>query len=107
MRTGRVLSGLLTMVGVCLALLSVKPVSADDEPKASERVGLVRTGTETFSLDVEGADVRTVVRAISEFSGRNIIVANEVHATVKVNLHNVGWREALRTILRSAGLDYA
>ena len=108
MRTGRVLSGLLTMVGVCLALLSVKPVSAQDEqPKATERVGLVRTGTETFSLDVEGADVRTVVRAISEFSGRNIIVANDVKGVVKVNLHNVGWREALRTILRSAGLDYA
>jgi type IV pilus assembly protein PilQ len=95
------------MVGVCLALLSVKPASAQDEPKASERVGLVRTGTETFSLDVEGADVRTVVRAISEFSGRNIVVANEVKGVVKINLHNVGWREALRTILRSAGLDYA
>src|SRR5215831_5024652 len=106
MRTARVLTGLLTMVGVCLALLSVKPVSAQDEPKATERVGLVRTGTETFSLDVEGADVRTVVRAISEFSGRNIVVANDVHGTVKVNLHNVSWREALRTILRSANLDY-
>ncbi|HTO90918.1 MAG TPA: type IV pilus secretin PilQ [Candidatus Sulfotelmatobacter sp.] len=107
MRTGRVLAGLLTMVGVCLALLAVKPASAqDDQPKATEHVGLVRTGTETFSLDVEGADIRTVLRAIGEFSGRNIMVANDVHGTVKVNLHNVGWKEALRTILRSAGLDY-
>jgi type IV pilus assembly protein PilQ len=106
MRTGRVLWGLLTAVGVCVALLGAKPASAQEEPKATERVGLVRTGTETFSLDVEGADIRTVLRAIAEFSGRNIMVANDVRATVKVDLHNVGWKEALRTILRSAGLDY-
>jgi type IV pilus assembly protein PilQ len=93
-------------VGVSAALLCVRPATAADEPKAGDEVGLVKTGTGTFSLDVEGADIRTVVRAIAEFSGRNIIVAKDIKATVKVNLHNVGWQEALRTILRSDGLDY-
>jgi type IV pilus assembly protein PilQ len=57
-------------------------------------------------MDVEGADIRTVVRAIAEFSGRNIVVANDVKATVHVSLRNVDWQDALRTILRSNGLDY-
>jgi type IV pilus assembly protein PilQ len=71
-----------------------------------KQVGLVRTGASTFTIDVEGADVRTVVKAIAEFSGRNIVVAQDVKATVKIALRNVGWQEALRTTLRSVGLDY-
>ncbi len=106
MGTGRVLAGLVVTMGVCAALLGGRVASAADAPKASDQVGLVKTGTGTFSLDVEGADIRTVVRAIAEFSGRNIVVAKDVKATVRVDLHNVGWQEALRTILRSNGLDY-
>jgi type IV pilus assembly protein PilQ len=71
-----------------------------------KQVGLVRTGAGTFTIDVEGADVRTVLRAIAEFSGRNIVVAPNVKGTVRVALRDVGWTEALRTILRTNGLDY-
>ena len=106
MATGRVLRGLVAVMAV-LACLQIGGVArADDDAKASSQVGLVRTGSGTFSIDVEGADVRTVVRAIAEFSGRNIVVANNVKATVKVKLNNVGWQEALRTVLRANGLDY-
>jgi type IV pilus assembly protein PilQ len=69
-------------------------------------VGMVRTGAGTFTIDVEGADIRTVMKAISDFSGRNIVVGKDVKATVKASLRNVGWQEAMRTILRSNGLDY-
>ena len=105
MRTGRVLAGLVSIVGV-LAALQAGGVASAQESRAGEQVGLVRTGTGTFSIDVEGADVRTVVRAIGEFSGRNIVVGKDVKATVRVRLNNVGWQEALRTVLRSNGLDY-
>jgi type IV pilus assembly protein PilQ len=67
---------------------------------------LERTGSGTFSIDVEGADIRTVLRAIAEFSGRNIVVGPGVEGSVHVTLRDVGWQEALRTILRSNGLDY-
>ncbi len=105
MRTGRVLAGLISMVGVFAVLQA--GVATAQESRAGEQVGLVRTGSGTFSLDVEGADIRTVVRAIGEFSGRNIVVGKDVRATVRVRLSNVGWQEALRTVLRSNGLDYA
>jgi type IV pilus assembly protein PilQ len=72
-----------------------------------QEVGLERTGEGSFSLDVDGADIRTVIKAIAEFSGRNIVVGENIKAIVTVTLRNVGWRDALRTILRSNGLDYA
>src|SRR2546426_3168650 len=74
---------------------------------ASQRVGLQRTGPGTFSIDVDGADIRSVCRAIAEFSGRNIVVGREVKASVSVSLQNVSWRDALKTILYSCGLDYS
>src|SRR5262249_33350650 len=74
---------------------------------ASQRVGLQRTGPGTFSIDGAGADIRSVCRAIAEFSGRNIVVGKEVRASVSITLQNVGWREALKTILYSCNLDYS
>jgi type IV pilus assembly protein PilQ len=106
MRTDRVLAGLVLMVALCATLVATDRAAAQSQSSSMDQVGLVRTGSGTFSLDVEGADVRTVVRAIAEFSGRNIIVGNGVKGTVKVSLRNVGWQEALRSVLRSNGLDY-
>jgi len=97
--------GLILAIGGCLAILTA-PVAAQ-ESTAMKQVGMVRTGAGTFTMDVEGADIRTVVRAIAEFSGRNIVLARDVKGTVKVSLRNVTWQDALRTILRSNGLDSA
>src|SRR5438477_3005843 len=104
MRTGKLLAALGMIVGMAGASLPGAPALADDS-NAMRQVGMVRTGTGSFSLDVEGADVRTVVRAIAEFSGRNIVVAPGVHGTVKVSLKNVDWQDALRTVVRLNGLD--
>jgi type IV pilus assembly protein PilQ len=103
MRTGKVLAGILLIVAA--AALAVAPVSAQ-ETSAMKQVGMVRTGSGTFSLDVEGADIRTVIRAIAEFSGKNIVVNPNVKANVKLSLKNVDWEDALRTTLRLSGLDY-
>ena len=106
MRTAKVLAALVLIAGVSLVAIAVKP-SAAQQSTAMQQVGLVRTGSGTFSLDVEGADIRTVCRAISEFSGRNIVLGSDAKGTVKCSLKNVGWEEALRTVLRMNGLDYA
>jgi type IV pilus assembly protein PilQ len=98
--------GLVLALGGCLAVLLVHPVGAQ-ESTAMRQVGMVRTGAGTFTMDVEGADIRTVLKAIAEFSGRNIVPGKDVKGTVKVALRNVTWQDALRTILRSNGMDYA
>src|SRR5438876_9558062 len=107
MRTGRVLKGLVAVVAVLACLQMGSVARAAEETKASEQVGMVRTGSGTFSIDVEGADIRTVLRAIAEYSGRHIVVGPNVKATAKLSLHDVGWQEALRTILRRNGLAYS
>ena len=103
MGIGKLLKGLV-LVAV-MATVAGTAVAAY-QPTAMQEVGLERTGEGTFSIDIEGADIRTVCRAISEFSGRNIMVGSKVSGTVSVKLRNVGWRDALRTVLRGSGLDY-
>jgi type IV pilus assembly protein PilQ len=53
-----------------------------------------------ISLNVEQADIRTVLRSISEFSGMNIVAGSKVEGPVTVLLHDVPWREALSNILK-------
>jgi type IV pilus assembly protein PilQ len=105
MRTGKVLTGLILIAGSGLAALVSVPVAAQ-EMGAMRQVGMVRTGEGTFSIDVAGADIRTVMRAISQFSGKNIVVDRDVKGSVTISLKNVSWENALRTILRSGGLDF-
>src|SRR5438552_2997762 len=105
MGTDRVLTGLILIAGSGLAALAAAPVSAQ-ESGSMRSVGMVRTGEGTFSIDVDGADIRTVMRAIAEFSGKNIVVDGGVKGMVRISLKNVSWESAMRTILRSMGLDY-
>src|SRR5713101_2473605 len=100
MRTGKVLTGLILIAGSGLAALVSAPVAAQQETNAMRSVGLVKTGEGTFSIDVSGADVRTVMRAIAQFSGKNIVVDRDAKGTITVSLKNVAWESALRTILR-------
>ena len=95
----KALLGLTLIAGILPAAIAV-PAGAQAPSAATAQVGLVRTGTGSFSLDVEGADLRTVLRAISEFSGRNIIVGQSVKATVRISLRNVAWQDALKSVLR-------
>lgn len=58
------------------------------------------------ALDVQGADIRTVLRNLSEFASVNIVAGPDVEGEVYVHLKNVPWEEALETILRAHGYDY-
>jgi len=103
MHANKVVIGLFLAAGL---LVAGSAVPAGAQSSASARVGLTRTGTGSFNLDVTGADLRTVLRAISEFSGRNIVVAQNVKANVTITLRNVAWQDALKAVLRANGLDY-
>lgn len=62
------------------------------------------TGGRRVTIDVVEADIRTVLRSISDVSGLNIILPEEYQATVTARLTNVGWRDALMSILNAQGL---
>jgi type IV pilus assembly protein PilQ len=57
-----------------------------------------------MSLDVQGADIQTVLRSLAEFSGKNIVASREVKGEVTLRLRNVPWRHALDIVLKSQGL---
>jgi len=61
-------------------------------------------GGEPMDLDIQGADIRTVLRSIAAFGKVNIIPDNNVSGAVNVRLSQVPWRRALDVVCRSAGL---
>src|SRR5437763_3461671 len=93
-----------TLFATLLGAALVPPAAA--QSSATSTVGLNRTSTGSFSLDVDGADLRTVLRAIAEFSGRNIVLGQNAKGVVRITLKNVAWQDALKAVLRANGLDY-
>lgn len=77
-------------------------------PRSSAAIGATSgiTSNKPITIDVQGADMKTVLRSISEFSGANIIAGPEVEGAVTIHLVNVPWKEALDTILKSHGYSY-
>jgi type IV pilus assembly protein PilQ len=67
---------------------------------ASAQVAPYKGDSGRISMNVEEADIRVVLRSISEFSGMNIVAGSEVKGPVTVLLHDVPWRQALESILR-------
>ncbi len=57
-----------------------------------------------ISLDLEEADIHSVIRFFGQVTGRNFIVSDEVKGTVTVRLNDVPWDQALNAILLSKGL---
>jgi type IV pilus assembly protein PilQ len=99
--------GLLVACVALSAMTAASPARAQDDGRsARSRLGLVQTGPGRFSIDVQGADIHTVLRAIAEFSGKNIVAGGAVKGQITVALHDMPWRDALTTITRANGLDF-
>ncbi|NIM19521.1 MAG: AMIN domain-containing protein [Candidatus Latescibacteria bacterium] len=58
------------------------------------------------TIDVQAADIKSVLMSLSEYSGRNIISGPEVTGEVTAHLKNVPWRQALDIILKSYGFGF-
>jgi type IV pilus assembly protein PilQ len=70
---------------ICPAQLITKPV-----PKVS--------------FDFVDADVRNVLRILTDISGKNLVVADDVKGKVTMKLDNVSWIEAMDVVVRSSEL---
>jgi type IV pilus assembly protein PilQ len=95
----------LSSVGNNLVLaVDVPAVPAAKEQAEPDNDRMQPTDGRRMSLDVQGADVQTVLRSLSEFSGKNIVASKEVKGEVTLRLRNVPWRHALDIVLKSQGL---
>ena len=57
------------------------------------------------NLNFVDVDIRELAQAMTQISGVNILVGDEVDGTVTVKINNVPWDKALDNILRIKGLS--
>ncbi len=63
-------------------------------------------GSKKITIDAQAADIKTVLRTISEFAGVNIIAGKGVEGEVYVHLKDCPWQEALDVVLKANGYGY-
>ena len=61
---------------------------------------------EKITLDLKDADIRNIIRMLSHKGNVNIVAGEEVKGTVSLLLKDVGWEQALQTILDVSGYAY-
>jgi len=88
-----------TRIALCLVLLL--SLSAGHTSGATAAPA---TSPKPFSLDVQSADVRDVLRLLAETGGINILAGSEVQGTITVRLVEVPWEQALEAVLKLTGL---
>lgn len=78
------------------ALLAALPAfaAAPEAPRAGKRI----------SLQVQRADLQSVLRLLAEAGRVNLVMGEDVRGTVTLHLRNVAWEQALDLVLRSNGL---
>jgi len=68
--------------------------------------GGLAMGQRKITLDAQGADIKTVLRTISDFSGVNIVSGKDVEGDVYVHIKDTPWEEALDILLKAYGYSY-
>ena len=83
-----------------------KEASAEKEEQTLLSAGTTRRYTDRIiSLDFQDADIKSVLRLMSEYGNLNIISGDDVKGKVTVSMKNVPWTQALDAILEIHGLS--
>jgi len=57
----------------------------------------------SISMEFQDADIKIVLELLAKQSGANIVMAPDIQGKVSLSLREVPWREALDTIVKTAG----
>jgi len=57
----------------------------------------------SISMEFQDADIKVVLDLLAKQSGQNIVIASDVQGKVSLSLREVPWREALQTVVETAG----
>lgn len=92
--------------------IDTAPAFGHADPSVPVAAGLAAGGESGSSnrgapmnLDAQGADIRTVLRSISEFGKVNIIADRNIGGPISLHLVQVPWRDALDIVCASAALS--
>nr|HID59889.1 type IV pilus secretin family protein [Desulfobacterales bacterium] len=79
-----------------------------EAPKGTERVSRLsekRYTGQKISLDFHDADIRNVIRILTDISGQNIVIDPDVSGRITLRLKEVPWDQVLDFILKTNKLD--
>ncbi len=100
---GRTRSLVLALVTLSFAATLIPAIAAAQDAAAPAAADYRQ---KPISLDVQEAEIGTVLRSLAGFSGTNIVASPRVQGKVTVKLEDVPWIEALGVILKSHSFDY-
>ncbi|OGV71835.1 MAG: hypothetical protein A3B82_01170 [Methylophilales bacterium RIFCSPHIGHO2_02_FULL_57_10] len=83
-------------------VVEVKPIVFD--PSKVVQGSKAGFGGEKLSLDFNGIDVKSLLRIIGDFTGKNVVVSDAVQGTITLRLKDVPWDQALDIIMKQKGL---
>ncbi len=76
-------------------------------PQATQQPIVVQESNgRRINLDLQGADIRTVLRTLSDYAGKNIIAGKDVEGEVNARIKDAPWEDALAAILKAHGYAY-
>ena len=89
--------------------LNRKKIINTSEPNIPMLASLNTELYESFpvTLSFTNTDIREVMQVFSEITNRNILVGKEVQAILNIELRNIPWKIALKSILDIEGLTWA
>ncbi len=87
---------------MCVALVLLGSVTA----AGREQQPAKKYSGAPMDLDLQGADLRMVLRTFAETNGLNIVIDPAVRGTVDIKLTAVPWDQALDIILKGSKLGY-
>ncbi|MBM75268.1 MAG: hypothetical protein CMK59_07690 [Proteobacteria bacterium] len=78
--------------------------SSEAKSTEKEKTNSEKAGVQTISLELQDADIHSVIRLFADATGRNFVLDDTVQGKVTVFLKDVPWDQALQAILMSKGL---
>jgi len=91
-----------TGAALCMAIVLLGSVTA----AGREQQPVKKYAGAPMDLDLQGADLRMVLRTFAETNGLNIVIDPAVRGTVDIKLTAVPWDQALDIILKGNKLGY-
>lgn len=83
-------------------IVEVKPIVFD--PNKIMQGSKAGFSGDKLSLDFNGIDVKSLLRIIGDFTGKNVVVSDAIQGTITLRLKDVPWDQALDIIMKQKGL---
>lgn len=82
--------------------VEVRPIVFD--PNKAVQGSKTGFSGDKLSLDFNSIDVKSLLRIIGDFTGKNVVVSDAVQGTITLRLKDVPWDQALDIIMKQKGL---